>query len=178
MFRRGFWAFFIFFTLLFVLLQTSFFPQFLIFRVKPDLVLVLVVSTGFLKGYKEGALAGFLAGIMVGIISANIWGVYTLVYSLAGFVSGVISERVEPDAFIVPSVSISLISLGVSLIFAIIGQSLDIFYPTYSDIYKVPIFIGWNTFFIMPIYNGIRYLFYSYKDLQMEKEGLGGIFVE
>ena len=145
----------------FALLQSSFFPQFQIMQTRPDLILLFVISIGLLKGSREGAVTGAGAGIIAGIISWNVWGLYFLVYSLAGFFAGFIPEKVEPDIFIVPLLSGLVGSVGMALIFSVLGPSLDLFYPTGDDLIRTLIFTGWNGFFSIPVFWVSRYVLIS-----------------
>lgn len=138
--------------------QMSFFPQLKIGWVKPDLVLLFVISVGLLKGYREGAVTGALAGLMAGVLSWNIWGLYSLVYSLAGFISGLVPEKVEPDNFIIPLISGAAGSVLFSLIFALLGPSLELFYPDSPDFYKSLVFTGWNCIMSIPVFLICRYV--------------------
>lgn len=148
-----------FFTVLVMtLLQTSFFPQFKLGWVKPDLVLLFVISVGLIRGYKEAVITGALAGLMAGIISWNIWGLYVLAYSLVGFTAGLVPEKVEPDNLIIPLLSGLSGSLQFSLIFALLGPSLELFYPEGIDFYKSLIFAGWNGFLAVPVFLVCRYV--------------------
>jgi rod shape-determining protein MreD len=144
--------------LIMVLLQTSFFPQFAITRVKPDLVLLFVISVGLLRGVKEGVVAGALGSVITGLVSWNVWGLYFLAYTLAGFTAGVITEKVEPDNFIVPLMSGLLGSVGICLIFALLGPSLELFYLTGEDFYRSLFFVGLNSAFSIPVFLVSRYI--------------------
>jgi len=134
------------------LLQTSFFPQFIILRIKPDLVLLFVISIGLLKGYREGILVGFIGGIITGIVSWNLWGLYILCYCLAGLTAGTIPERIETDNFLVPFLSAIIGSAGFAFVFSGVAILLDIYYPTFADLYKIPVFLIWNAIFALPVF--------------------------
>jgi len=134
------------------LLQTSFFPEFTLTRVKPDLVLLFVISVGLLKGYREGVAVGLVAGFITGVISWNLWGLYMLAYCLAGFAAGMVPEKVDPDNFFIVLISGAVGSLGYAVIFTSIGILFDLYYIVMADIYKLLIFLLWNTIFIIPIF--------------------------
>ena len=155
--KRISWVIYAVTVIFMVLLQTSFFPQFILLRVKPDLVLLFVISVGLLKGYREGVIVGALSGILTGLISGNVWGIYVITYCLAGFAAGLVPEKVEPDNFIIPLASGLVGSAGASVLFTLLGQSLELFFPTGDDIYKILIFLGWNAFFCIPVFLLAKY---------------------
>jgi rod shape-determining protein MreD len=155
---RLLWVIYIATIIFLALMQTSFLPQFILCRVKPDLVLLFVISTGLLMGFKEGVYVGAAAGLIVGIISQNIWGMYVLVYCLAGFSAGLLTEKVEPDNFVVPLLFGTAASAGSALVFILLGQWLDLFYPGDTEFYKVLVFLAWNAGFSIPVFLVVKYI--------------------
>jgi rod shape-determining protein MreD len=94
--------FLIFCVLFAIVLQASVFPCFALFGAKPDLVLLLVVSTGLRLGYRGGAAMGFIAGLLLGCFSLSPCGAAALIYGVAGFLSGVVRNRTYPDEIVIP----------------------------------------------------------------------------
>lgn len=134
------------------LLQTSFFPQFVLTTVKPDLILLFVISIGLLKGYREAVVVGIVGGFIVGIISWNIWGFYILAYALVGFGAGLVPEKVEPDNIVIPLVTGVVGSLAYELIFSSLGVLMDLFYFSAEDFYKILFFLIWNAILTLPVF--------------------------
>ncbi len=56
--------------------------------VKPDLVLIIVVFNGILKGSREGAFWGFIAGMMEDFACGQYLGLHALSKLAAGYVAG------------------------------------------------------------------------------------------
>jgi rod shape-determining protein MreD len=166
---KGTWLIYILIIYILVIIETSFFPQFRFFQVKPDLVLLFVVSVALLKGYWEGAVLGIVAGFFMGIISWNLCGIYMLPYALAGFFAGQIKERVEPDNILVPLLS----SLGASALFSFIfwflGSSLEIIKTTPQDFVNSILFILLNILFSLPIFYFVRFVLFSSDDDVLHK---------
>lgn len=140
------------------LLQTSFFPQFIITAVKPDLILLFVLSVGLLKGYREAVAVGIVSGFIVGIISWNIWGFYILAYALAGFGAGLVPEKVEPDNIVIPLVTGIIGSIAYEIVFSSLGILTDLFYFSGEDFYKILIFLIWNTVLALPVFYLCKYV--------------------
>lgn len=146
------WPIYFISIVLLALLQTSFFPQFMLTRVKPDLVLLFVISVGLLRGSREGALTGLLAGIISGVVSWTPWGPYILGYSLVGFAAGIIPEKVELDKVILPLISGMVGSLAFTIIFTLLAMLFDFIQYSPADLYKVVLFLIWNAIFCLPMY--------------------------
>jgi rod shape-determining protein MreD len=140
------------------LLQTSFFPQFRMFFVKPDLLLLFVISVGLIKGYREGVIVGAMAAVLCSLLSWNLLGVYLLGYCLAGFVTGLVPERINADNFIVPLISGLAGTLGFSIIFFVAGSLVEQLYISWSDLYRILVLIFWNGLFSIPVFFVSKFL--------------------
>lgn len=58
----------------------------------PDVLLLVVISVGLLRGAVPGALAGFLGGLVVDLLTLDTLGLSSLVLTLAGFWAGRYAE--------------------------------------------------------------------------------------
>ncbi|MBQ6544118.1 MAG: rod shape-determining protein MreD [Lachnospiraceae bacterium] len=56
--------------------------------VMPDLLLILVVSCGFLHGKRAGMLEGFFAGLLLDLFFGETIGLTALLYLILGYISG------------------------------------------------------------------------------------------
>ena len=74
------------------LFQASIVSSFSIAGGTPDLLLVVVVSLGLLRGSVAGAVVGFAGGLIVDLLTLETLGVTSLVLTLAGFWSGRYAE--------------------------------------------------------------------------------------
>lgn len=74
------------------LLQCTLFPRLELASVKPNLMLILTASYGFMRGSKDGMLVGFFSGFLMDIQFGNILGFYALLYLLAGYVNGLFQQ--------------------------------------------------------------------------------------
>lgn len=83
-------------TVLFVLicyiLQCTLFSKLALGSVKPNLMIIVTASFGFMRGTKEGMLIGFFSGLLKDIQFGNIIGLYALMYMLAGYVNGLFEQ--------------------------------------------------------------------------------------
>lgn len=70
------------------LLQTSVFEFFELAGVMPNILLILTVSMGFIRGKKVGIIIGFFCGLLIDIFSGDVLGQYALLYLLFGYTNG------------------------------------------------------------------------------------------
>ncbi len=56
--------------------------------VSPNLLLVITASFGFIGGRKEGMYMGVLCGLLIDIFYGQLFGYYTLLYTLIGYANG------------------------------------------------------------------------------------------
>jgi rod shape-determining protein MreD len=74
-------------------------------QVKPDLILILVISYGLLRGVYHGACFGLLAGLFMDLLSGNVIGIGALVKMTAGFSSGLLEKTIFKDNLLVPALA-------------------------------------------------------------------------
>lgn len=70
------------------LLQTTIMQSFSSLLVRPELMLILVVSFGFMRGKKSGMLTGFFAGLLMDLFYGEFFGLTALLYMYIGFLNG------------------------------------------------------------------------------------------
>lgn len=70
------------------LLQSTVFPKITFFSVKPNLLIIVTASFGFMRGKKEGMFFGFICGILMDIFWGGLLGFYALIYTTIGYVNG------------------------------------------------------------------------------------------
>lgn len=56
--------------------------------ITPNLILILIVSMGLLRGRKSGMWTGFFCGFLVDMFFGSVYGFYALIYMYIGFLSG------------------------------------------------------------------------------------------
>jgi len=74
--------------LLAALAQAAVFPYVATANLKPDLVLLLVVARGILRGPREGLVWGAIGGLWLEFLTVMPFGIATIVLAAIGFVSG------------------------------------------------------------------------------------------
>lgn len=70
------------------LLQCLVFQVFEIASIKPDILLILTVSFGLMRGRRDGLWTGFFCGLVLDLFFPSVIGFQTLIYMWIGYVSG------------------------------------------------------------------------------------------
>ena len=74
--------------------------------VTPNLMLVLCVSMGLMRGRKSGLWVGFFSGLLVDLFFSSIFGFYALIYMYIGYLNGQFHHIFYPDDIKLPLISI------------------------------------------------------------------------
>ena len=70
------------------LLQCTVFSKLELAGIKPNLMIIVTSSFGFMRGSREGMLVGFFSGLLIDIQFGDMIGFYALIYLLIGFING------------------------------------------------------------------------------------------
>lgn len=72
------------------LLECTVFPHFAFATIKPNLLVVITSSFGFMRGKREGMFVGFVSGLLIDIFFGvgELIGFYALIYMLLGYANG------------------------------------------------------------------------------------------
>ena len=70
------------------LLQCTVFSSLELAGIKPNLLIIITASFGFMRGSREGMLVGFVSGLLADIQFGDMIGFYALIYLLIGFING------------------------------------------------------------------------------------------
>lgn len=90
-------------TILFtVLIQSTIVPVLSIGYVKPNIIVILCVAFGLMRGRKAGLWTGFCAGLLVDFFYGSVFGVYALIYMYVGYFSGYACRVLYDDDIKVP----------------------------------------------------------------------------
>lgn len=86
---------------LILLLQSTVFSYLKIFNVKPNLLLVFVVSMALLRGNVEGAIIGFFAGLAQDMLFGKAIGFYAVLGMYTGLITGSVNKRLYRENILV-----------------------------------------------------------------------------
>ena len=70
--------------------------------ITPNLLLVLCVSMGLMRGRKSGLWVGFFSGLLIDLFYGSLFGFYALIYMYAGYLSGFACKVFYDDSVKVP----------------------------------------------------------------------------
>ncbi len=88
------------------LLQTTVFQWFALAKAVPNLLLILTVSVGLMRGRTEGLIVGFFSGLMIDFCYGSIIGLYGFIYMIIGYLNGYSNKIFEKDDLTIPIVLI------------------------------------------------------------------------
>ncbi len=162
----------VFLVLLGFVLQSTLFQKLALASVKPNLLLVIVASIGFLRGPKEGMLTGFLAGLLIDTQFGGLLGFYALLYLIIGYVNGLLGgtyyeENIKlPVAFI----AINEFCYGVVVYLLMFMLRSEFDFPFYFSHIIIPELI-YTILVAMALYPLIRLI--NYRIETEEKRSMG-----
>jgi len=84
-----------------MIIQSTVLNSLAIFGVKPNLVLVFVISVALIRGGTEGAYMGFFAGLTQDLVTGRVIGFYALIGLYIGLMVGVFNKRLYRENFLV-----------------------------------------------------------------------------
>ena len=96
--------------------------------IKPNLILIVTASFGFMRGQKEGMLVGFFAGLITDIQFGTILGFYALLYLVIGlFEQLYFDEDIKLPLFLI-SVSEFLYGIIIYLLMFMLRSDFNFLY--------------------------------------------------
>lgn len=141
------------------LLQVTLVPHLSIRGVKPDLMLMAVVSWSLLRGAREGIAWGAMGGLVLDIFSGGPFGIFTLSLTLAGFLTGVGEINVFRGSVLLPGAIIIFATLAYNLVLLLLLRILG--WPITWGIHLLRILllaILWNVLLMPCVYIPLRWL--------------------
>ncbi|MCR5702792.1 MAG: rod shape-determining protein MreD [Lachnospiraceae bacterium] len=90
------------------LLQSTVFHYIELAGVVPNLLLILTMSFGLMRGRKEGLLVGFFSGLLVDIYFGQVLGPYAFIYMTLGYGNGFFHRIYYVEDVLLPMFTISV----------------------------------------------------------------------
>lgn len=87
-------------------LQTTIFGFHSVHSITPNLLLILTMSFGLMRGRREGMLIGFFSGFLMDIFFLNVLGPYMLIYMIIGYVNGFFHKNYMIEDVMLPLIVI------------------------------------------------------------------------
>lgn len=114
------------------LLQTTVFQALALANIVPNLLLIIVVSIGYMRGKQEAMFYGFFTGLLVDCQFGQLIGIYALLYMLVGYVVGLCNKIYYMDEYIIPIVLVGVSDLVFNFIYFVLSfllrNRLNFFY--------------------------------------------------
>jgi rod shape-determining protein MreD len=108
------------------MLQIVIVSAFLVAGGAPDVLLVVVVALGLLRGATAGAVLGFFGGLVVDVVTLGTLGISSLVLTLAGFWSGRYAETTGRGRSLAPLAAVGVIAgLFGFVLHYMLGEDVD-----------------------------------------------------
>lgn len=104
-------------------LQTALAPDISPWGLIPDLLLLVVMSYGLLKGPTYGMTLGFIGGFATDFIGGGILGVNALSKMVIGLLCGVLEKTIFKDNLLVPAVAAAFVTILQDLIIFLVMVS-------------------------------------------------------
>lgn len=92
----------IFVSIICFLLQSTIFQYFALAETVPNLLLIVVVTFGYVQGEKTGLFTGLFVGFFVDCLYGNIIGLYALCYMIVGYLTGFCHRVYDKEDYVVP----------------------------------------------------------------------------
>jgi rod shape-determining protein MreD len=106
------------------LIQSTVMPHLTLWGVKPDLMLLVVISWSLLRGAREGIVWGFIGGLCLDLFSGAPFGLSALALLIVSFFSGLGEATVFRTHVILPLATVFFASLIHDLIFLLVLRTL------------------------------------------------------
>ena len=102
--------------LLFLILQSTLCEKISIASIKPNLLIILIVSFGLMRGRRSGMMIGFFCGLLSDIFFESIIGFNAIIYMWVGYLSGYFYRIFYDDDIKTPLFLISVSDLAYGII--------------------------------------------------------------
>ncbi|MBO5260942.1 MAG: rod shape-determining protein MreD [Coprococcus sp.] len=89
-------------------LQSAFFPFIEVAGISPNLLLILTVSFGLMRGRKEGMLVGFFCGFLYDLYFGFAIGPFMIIYMLLGYCNGFFHRLYLVEDVLLPIIIVTI----------------------------------------------------------------------
>lgn len=152
--------------LLSFLLQCTVLHVFSIGSITPNLLLILCVSMGLMRGKKSGLWVGFFSGLLIDLFYGSLFGFYALIYMYVGYFSGYACRIYYDDDVKVPMFLVA----GMDFFYNIAVYALQFLlrgrlgFGTYFSRIIIPE-IFYTTFLTLIVYRIFYYINYRFMNI-------------
>lgn len=98
------------------LCQSSVFRFLQLAGVVPNLLLIVTMSFGLMRGRREGVLVGFFCGLLIDMFSSTLMGPYAFIYMTLGYVNGFFHRIYYVEDVLLPMLMITINDFAYNII--------------------------------------------------------------
>ena len=99
------------------LLQTTLFTLLSIGGIKPNLLIIVTASLGFLCGKRTGIYTGFFCGLLIDVVFRSVYGTNALIYMYVGYGCGMLKKVLFPKDIKLPMLFIAVSDLVYNILY-------------------------------------------------------------
>lgn len=110
----------IFIVLIGFLLQTTIFQALALADVVPNLLLIITVAFGYMRGEKEGICVGLFCGLLIDCVYGDVIGICGLIYMVVGYLNGLCNKLYYSEHITITVTLVALSDLIYNFFFYII----------------------------------------------------------
>lgn len=113
------------------ILQTTFLQHIEIMGIKPNTMLILIISFSFIRGQVEGIMIGFFCGILVDIFFGTFLGLNAIIGVITAYLSGFFYNDYYKQSSIIPF----SLTLGFTIFYELLFYLINILLKGYPNIF-------------------------------------------
>ncbi len=146
-------------------IQSTFFELITILDIKPNIILIMIVSVALLRGELEGAVIGFIGGLMLDTFCPFI-GTNAFIGAMIGYITGIFTVGLYKENPFVPVITVFFATLVYEFVYYILNILLQ-GYTDFLFFFNTIILreMVYNALIALPVY-GIVYLINSKLELK------------
>lgn len=88
----------------FYCIQSNFYRTIAIASITPNIMILVPICFGYLKGKEEGIYAGFIAGLMYDLFYSTLFGFSILAFTYVGYIAGLFQKEYDQKQILIPMI--------------------------------------------------------------------------
>ena len=133
------------------IIQAAILPRLQIFGLAPQILLIVALAWGLLRGPEDGAIWAFIAGIFLDLFSSAPMGISSLALMVGVTAAAVVQRSLPPSRFVLPVVLAAAASL-IYLILYLLFLSVTGYPVSWATTSRLPLLAVLNSLLILPVY--------------------------
>ncbi len=90
------------------ILQSTLFQYLALAGIVPNLLLIVTMSFGLMRGRREGMLVGFFSGLLIDVFFGQVLGPYAFIYMTMGYINGFFHRIYYVEDVLLPMITIAV----------------------------------------------------------------------